>query len=201
MERKTFLTTAVLGAVGLSTFGQVRANKQGSFVGDCTTTDDILGPFYRADSPERKNLLYPGLKGAELLVQGTVFGIDCVTPIEGYLVEIWQCDTEGNYDNTSKEFRLRGSQFTDKNGSYSFKTIFPGKYLNGKEFRPAHIHFRVSKPNSAELVSQIYFHNDPSIPKDPWASHSKAKQRILPLSPYGEKGGLSVEFNIYMEAQ
>jgi protocatechuate 3,4-dioxygenase beta subunit len=47
----------------------------------------------------------------------------------------------------------------------------PEKYLNGKLFRPAHIHFRVTA--AEELVSQIYFMGDPNITEDPWASKKK----------------------------
>ncbi|MCT4623526.1 MAG: hypothetical protein N4A46_07875 [Schleiferiaceae bacterium] len=200
MERGKFIGTLALGAIGISTFGKVKPIEGEKFKGDCQTTNDILGPFYRVGSPKRSSLLNAGIKGAELQIAGQVFGKDCIKPLAGYLVEIWQCDTEGNYDNTSDEFRLRGSQLTNAKGEYKFTTIFPGKYLNGKEYRPAHIHFRISKPNGPELISQIYFQNDPSIVKDQWASHPKAKQRIVPLFPIGEKGGLGVNFNIYMNA-
>jgi protocatechuate 3,4-dioxygenase beta subunit len=48
------------------------------------------------------------------------------------LVEIWHCNTKGEYDNDSKEFRQRASLITNEKGEYSFTTILPGKYLNGE---------------------------------------------------------------------
>ena len=84
-------------------------------------------------------------------------------------------------------------------GEYSFKTIFPGKYLNGEYYRPAHIHYRVTEKNSKELVSQIYFQGDPQITKDPWASQDNAKLRILQLILEDINGTLAINFNIYLK--
>ena len=50
---------------------------------------------------------------------------------------------------------------------------------------------------SKELISQIYFKGDPHITEDPWASQSKAKLRILEISPEDIKGNLTINFDIY----
>lgn len=92
----------------------------------------------------------------------------------------------------------RGVKKTLSNGQYSFNTILPGKYLNGKLYRLAYINIRVTSPNSKELVSQIYYMGDPQIEKDPWASAENAKMRIVQLFPENIKGGLSINFNIYL---
>ena len=194
-----FITTTALAAVAVSSFGKAIYKGDNTFEGDCKTTSDILGPFYRPNAPLRNNLIFEGLKGAVLTISGIAFGADCVTPLKNVEVEIWHCDTEGEYDNTSKVFRHRGRVFTNSKGQYHFKTIFPGKYLNGSAYRPAHIHFRVSSEETKELVSQVYFQNDPDIVKDKWASDKKAKHRTLALIPNGHEGELEVEFNIYME--
>ena len=169
-----------------------------SFIGDCETTNDILGPFYRADAPFRTDLTYAGLEGIPINLQGTVFGDDCVSPLSNALVEVWQCDPNGDYDNLSSNFHLRGKVHTDKQGQYAFKTVLPGKYLNGGQYRPAHIHFRVSAPSSKELISQIYFQGDPHISNDPWASQEKAQRRILPVSNGGGTESASVVFDVYL---
>lgn len=91
---------------------------------------------------------------------------------------------------------MRGQQSTDEEGNYSFETIIPGKYLNGKLYRPAHIHFRVSHQDCKELISQIYFKGDPHIEEDPWASQTKAEKRILTLSPFDINSNLTVGFDI-----
>ena len=46
---------------------------------------------------------------------------------------------------------------------HAFETIQPGRYLNGGSFRPAHIHFMVSRPGLAPLTTQLYFAGDPYL--------------------------------------
>lgn len=197
MDRKKFLVTASLAAISVSTFGTVSKLK-GDFIGDCDTTNDILGPFYRENAPTRQDLTAEGLEGSLVNIKGRVYEADCVTPLKNALVEIWHCNTKGEYDNKSKDYDQRAKWFTNDEGEYSFKTILPGKYLNGSLYRPAHIHFRVSEKNNKELISQIYFKGDPHIEKDPWASKEKAKLRVLPISLEDIKGNLTVNFDIYL---
>ena len=199
MDRKKFLISSALTVFSLSTFGSITRKLSGEFTGDCETTNDILGPFYRPDAPLRSDLTFNGLKGNRIVVKGKVLKADCTTPIKNALVEIWHCDTEGEYDNTSKDFRLRGALETNEKGEYAFKTILPGKYLNGELYRPAHIHFRVTAKGSRELVSQIYFKGDPSIPADPWASPTKAVNRILSITPDDINGNLAINFDVVLK--
>ena len=198
MNRKKFLINSSLAAFSVSIFGTVQP-KENDFVGDCETTNDILGPFYRPEVPVRNDLTSKGLKGTVIELKGRVFGSDCVTTLNNAKIEIWHCNTDGEYDNDSEGFHQRGKWFADKGGNYSFKTILPGKYLNGGKFRPAHIHFRVTAKGSQELISQIYFHGDPHITNDPWASKKKAVHRILPISLEDTQGNLVVVFDISLK--
>ncbi len=199
MNRKDFIITSTLTAFGMSTFGTIIRLPNGTFNGDCDTTNDIMGPFYRAEAPIRNDLTYEGLKGTKIQLKGTVYKSDCITPLENVLVEIWHCNAEGEYDNDSKDYNQRGRAITEDDGVYSFTTILPGKYLNGKLYRPAHIHYRVTEANSKELISQIYFKGDPHIDKDPWASLEKAKLRIVELKPEDINGNLMLNFDIYLQ--
>lgn len=210
MDRKKFLVTASLAAFSISACANVKIDAEsikdeepdgkgeGELVGQCATTNDILGPFYRENAPDRSDLTFDGLTGSIVEVKGRILAEDCITPVKDALVEIWHCDTEGEYDNDTDQYLHRGVQTTSKTGEYSFKTILPGKYLNGKLYRPAHIHFRITSPTSKELVSQIYFLGDPHITEDPWASSKKAEHRILPITPSDIKGNLNILFNIYL---
>ncbi len=198
MNRKNFLITSTLTAISFSTFGKIIKGGNGTFVGDCESTEDILGPFYRPDAPLRSDLTNDGLPGNRLIIKGKVFKEDCNTAIENAMVEIWHCDTKGEYDNDTNDFRQRGRTFANAKGEYSFKTILPGKYLNGELYRPAHIHFRVTEKESKELISQIYFEGDPHITQDPWASQAKAKKRILQITPEDTLGNLVINFDIYL---
>lgn len=198
MDRKKFLITAGLAAFSLSAFGSI-AKKGDRFEGDCDTTNDILGPFYRPEAPTRADLTFEGLEGVPIMLKGKVYKSDCVTPLQNALVEIWHCDTKGEYDNKSSKFRHRAKWVTNVEGEYAFKTILPGKYLNGRLYRPAHIHYRVTEKNSQELISQIYFEGDPHIEEDPWATQKKAIHRILPIVLEDTKGNLVVNFDIYLK--
>jgi protocatechuate 3,4-dioxygenase beta subunit len=81
-------------------------------------------------------------------------------PIEKVLVDFWQADTRGEYDNTG--FRLRGHQFTGGAGKYRLETIVPGLYPG----RTRHFHVRVQAPNRPVLTTQLYFPGEPENKKD-----------------------------------
>ena len=87
-------------------------------------------------------------------------------PIEGAVLDIWQADDDGAYDNVG--FTLRGKVRTDAEGRYEVDTIVPGNYLNGAQYRPAHIHVKVSAEGHALLTTQLYFPDDPYNDIDPW---------------------------------
>lgn len=199
MDRKKFIITSSLTAFGLSTFGSIIKMENGKFNGDCETTNDILGPFYRPDAPIRNDLTNEGLVGTRIKLKGKVYKSDCVTPLENAMVEIWHCNTDGEYDNDSKDYNQRARLLTNSKGEYSFLTIIPGKYLNGNLYRPAHIHYRVTEKSSKELISQVYFKGDPHIEKDPWASKEKAELRILEIIPEDVKGNLTLNFDIFLK--
>ena len=164
---------------------------------DCQTSADILGPFYRADAPARSDMRMSGDLGAALIVEGAVYSEDCVTALSGALIEVWQADGTGTYDTDSTDFHYRASLTAGDDGGYAFNTNLPGKYLNGDQFRPSHIHFRVSADGHQTLVSQVYFENDTDIAADPWASSPEAESRILTVTDL-ESGEKQVNFDIYL---
>ncbi len=196
MDRKKFIASTTLTAFSLTTFGSILKLANGDFNGDCQTTNDILGPYYRENAPFRSNLIFDNLEGTKIVLKGKVLKSDCKTPIDNALVEIWHCNSNGEYDNDSIEFKHRGRLNTNEKGDYLFNTILPGKYLNGELYRPSHIHFRVTAENSKELISQIYFDGDPHIKEDPWASQKKAFRRILKITPEDLNGNLAINFDI-----
>jgi protocatechuate 3,4-dioxygenase beta subunit len=140
------------------------------------TGPDIEGPFYRSNAPFRTTLIENGEVGRPLQIEGRVLASDCKTPLPGATVDVWHADDEGDYDNASGEFRMRGRMTTNEQGEYAYDTIRPGKYPNAGTFRPEHIHYRVtytrSNNDGAMLTTQLYFEGDEFIPNDPWASES-----------------------------
>lgn len=166
--------------------------------GGCVpTTDDILGPYYLAGSPVTTMVALPNEPGTRLFISGTVLSSDCITPVPNAMIEVWQANAAAVYD-TSPAFNLRATFYSDASGQYAFETIMPGAYLNGAQYRPKHIHFRVNKPGFPELITQLYFEGDPYIPADPWASQPDAALRIIPLTALGGNGEEGV-FDIVLD--
>lgn len=161
----------------------------------CQVTDDnILGPFYTPDAPYRDDIT-DGKSGTPLIVEGTVYGCDCVTPLAGAVVDVWQADDAGAYDNVG--YVLRGRVKTDASGHYSFTTIVPGLYLNGDSYRPRHIHYKVSHPQGVALTTQLYFEGDPHIATDAFVKPSL----VMPVKEEVGPGGgklLRVEFDVVL---
>ena len=182
MKRREFTKLASFSAVAVSTSGFIQFNGK-SYEGDCETTTDILGPFYRPDSPTRSNLIIDGVPGDKVELTGIVRHKDCQTPYENAKVELWHCSAEEIYDNESSEFRYRGSTFCDNEGKYMFTTQMPVPYdVGGGNIRPAHFHLLISASGYQSLITQIYFTGDPYLEKDAFSASDKAKSRILDVT-------------------
>jgi protocatechuate 3,4-dioxygenase beta subunit len=76
-------------------------------------------------------------------------------PIPGAVLDFWQADPAGAYDNAG--FRLRGHQFSDTEGLYSLETVVPGPYVDGWVRRTPHLHVKVKGPAAPLLTTQLYF--------------------------------------------
>ncbi len=137
------------------------------------THDNIEGPYYRAGAPERVDLAGSNAVGTRLVVQGCVMTKDCSRPLAGVELDVWQANHEGHYDNDGSMQRedaylLRGKVRTDANGNYRIRTIVPGRYLNGKTYRPAHIHVKLRNEGVSDFTTQLYFPGDPYNKADPF---------------------------------
>jgi len=196
MKRRTFIKSVSFCAIAVSTYGFIRFDGN-NYVGDCETTTDILGPFYRPGSPVRNNLLIKGEPGDPVELSGVIYHNDCVTPYKKAKIELWHCNSDGEYDN-SEEFRYRGTSFTDENGNYYFKTIMPVPYEIGNgQIRPAHFHLMITAEGYQPLVTQLYFSGDSYIKTDPYASSPKAQKRILRVQNMDD-GTKKVLYNVSM---
>jgi catechol 1,2-dioxygenase len=186
MERRNFLKASALSAVAVSATGFISFAGNG-YVGDCETTSDILGPFYRPESPVRSNLVIKGEKGELVELLGKIKHQDCTTPYKNAKVELWHCDGNGVYDNSSTDLKYRGTTFSDENGIYSFQTVLPVSYDVGNgQIRPAHFHMMITAEGYQPLVTQLYFNGDKYIEKDAFANSEFAKRRILEVSETGK---------------
>ena len=164
-------------AVSISGFVHLEGK---TYVGDCETTTDILGPFYRPNAPVRSDLRIDGMPGEEVILSGRILDDNCKTEIQNAKVELWHCSAKEIYDNESEDFNYRGIGYTDTLGEYSFHTQMPVPYdAGGGLYRPAHFHLMISAPGYQNLVTQLYFSGDPYLEKDFSTNNGRAKNRIL----------------------
>ena len=147
------------------------------------TENNWEGPFYKPGAPVRSRLLEPGMAGTPLTVTGRVLDING-RPLKGALLDIWQADHTGAYDNTG--FRLRGRLYTGDDGRYTLLTIKPLHYGSPNDMRPAHIHVKASVENSPILTTQLYFKGDP------WNHHDPDVRPTLIMSPREASDGCSI---------
>jgi protocatechuate 3,4-dioxygenase beta subunit len=118
--------------------------------GDDATVPQTEGPYFKPSSPERTELFEEGMAGQPIELVGFVLSRAC-KPLAGALLDFWQADDKGRYDNSG--FRLRGHQFSDAEGRYRLRTVVPGVYPG----RTRHIHVKVQPRDGSVLTTQLYF--------------------------------------------
>jgi protocatechuate 3,4-dioxygenase beta subunit len=117
---------------------------------DDPTEEQIEGPYFKARSPMRTDLVVPGTREKLVTLEGRVLTRSC-RPVGGALLDLWHADENGDYDNSG--FRYRGHIFSDASGLYRFRTILPGLYPG----RTRHYHLKVQAQRSPILTTQLYF--------------------------------------------
>jgi protocatechuate 3,4-dioxygenase beta subunit len=137
------------------------------------TADNIEGPFYKPGAPSRAVLVTDRDRGERLVLDGTVRGTDC-QPLANAVLDIWHADARGAYDNDG--WGLRGTLATDALGRWQLRTIVPGRYLNGRRYRPMHVHVKLRARGHAELTTQLYFSGDEYLEGDPFVVPSLIMQ-------------------------
>jgi len=187
--KNTSLAALTLGAAPIAGMASTekKDNVADGLMCDKTTLDFYgEGPFYTDNPPEiqASQLASANEAGQRMIISGRVFNLDCSEFIPNAMVDVWHANDAGQYDNNG--FNLRGKVLTNDQGFYMFETIMPGKYLNGGEFRPSHIHFKITPPGFDTITTQLYFEGDTSIAGDAAASITSgqfdASHRIIPLT-------------------
>lgn len=195
MIRRTFIKQTGLIAFATSVSGFTMLNNKGQLVGQCSTTSDALGPYFREGAPIRNDLNYKNRKGTPLKVTGQLFASDCKTPLAEKVIEIWHCTHRRRYDMKSDAFKCRAKVKTDKAGNYYFHTIIPPSYW----WRPKHIHYLIRDiPNHSQLITQLYFEGDKKINKRTEHLHYPYDPNRI-LTPYeNDDGQIEVKLNLYL---
>lgn len=138
------------------------------------TEDNILGPYHRKGAPFRAKITPPFEPGEALVIRGRVWAADTRRPLANSVLDIWQANAKGRYDNDDPQappqpglFLHRARILADETGYYEYETVKPGRYQIGANlWRPAHIHYSVVANGYKPLVTQLYFKGDPYNEKD-----------------------------------
>jgi protocatechuate 3,4-dioxygenase beta subunit len=146
------------------------------------------GPYFKSGSPERLSLYTQGMAGTKLILTGYVMTTDCRS-IAHALLDFWQADAKGNYDNSG--YTLRGHQFTDESGRYQLTTIVPGLYPG----RTEHIHVKIQAPNGPIITTQLFF---PGVTQNQSDSIFDAK---LLINTQTTSGGIAAEYNFVVKSK
>jgi protocatechuate 3,4-dioxygenase beta subunit len=99
------------------------------------------------------------MAGTVVVLNGRVLNTNC-QPVAGALLDWWQADDAGEYDN--RGFQLRGHQYTDKRGNFQLETVVPGLYPG----RTRHLHVKVQAPGQHVLTTQLFFPSEPRNERD-----------------------------------
>jgi protocatechuate 3,4-dioxygenase, beta subunit len=167
------------------------------------------GPFYPIELPADTDadLLANGelryLRGQAAWIEGTVVD-PAGRPVQGAIVEIWQCDADGRYrhpgdgNRADPAFQAFGRTVVDREGGYRFRTLRPAAYAG----RTPHIHVKVRLSGRTLLTTQLYVEGDPGNERDPlWRGLRDPADRAALTVPFRSGvDGLQARFSIVVVA-
>jgi len=203
---------AAMGAAASTKLSTARAALEPKLT---PTPGQTEGPFYPAEWLGDIDNDLVLVKGEDAKALGTVLHLRGRVlnrrgePVEGAVVEIWQCDANGVYHHPWDEqgrrkadagFQGRGRVETDAEGRYVFRTIKPAAYSG----RTPHIHFKIMQPGGDTLITQMYFDGEPDNARDfilnSIADPAQRESVIVSLEDAGavEPGALAGQFDFVL---
>ena len=149
------------------------------------TESSVLGPFYQEGAPAYDNgadLADEATGGERVLISGRVIDLEGA-PIADAELDVWQTAPDALYaaqDPAGDSFNLCGRLTTGADGRYWFYTRKPVSYTvpgdgpvgamlsaaGRHNWRPAHIHFKLSAAGYETLVTQLFTDDDPYLGSD-----------------------------------
>lgn len=179
------------------------------------TNSDIEGPYYLPDAPFVDGALktMQEFGGEPMLIQGRVTATDG-QPVAGAVLDLWQSTPDGKYsgfhDNIPQQY-YRGKIRSDGDGRYQVRSTVPVPYqipnqgptgallrmLGGHTWRPAHVHFKVSRDGYHPITLQAYFGGGEWLENDCCSGKCTEGQNIIPKKV--EDGVRIMDLDIVME--
>ena len=166
------------------------------------TTSQTVGPYLHIGLTWLiiEDLAPKGVAGERISIAGRVIDGDG-KPVNDALVEIWQADADGKYGG--KSFRGFGRSATDDKGAFRFRTIKPGRVAGpgGKRQAP-HIAVNVfMRGLLKQLVTRVYFPDDPANAKDAVLALVPAERRATLVAKKVAGKGSVLEWNVVLQGR
>jgi protocatechuate 3,4-dioxygenase alpha subunit len=164
------------------------------------TTSQTVGPYLHIGLTWLiiEKLAAEGVAGERVAITGRIVDGDG-KPVDDAAVEIWQANADGKYGQ--KGFRGFGRSATDEQGRFRFETIKPGRVPGpGGKLQAPHIAVNVfMRGQLKQLVSRIYFPDDPANAEDPVLALVPADRRgtLIAKRATGKAGAL--EWNVILQ--
>jgi protocatechuate 3,4-dioxygenase alpha subunit len=152
-----------------------------------------LGPFFPREFGLGANDLTSvgGVRaeGEVIEITGRVVQLDG-KPLDNLILEIWQADREGRFDNP--KFFGWGRAATDAEGIYSFRTIRPGA-LRG---RAPHVNFLILYSGLMRQLQTVMFFDDADDPVLNAVQPASLRKRLV-----AARTGNSYRFDIRLRGE
>ena len=172
------------------------------------STSQTIGPFLRIGLEWMviEDLAAKGVAGERVAIEGRVTDGDG-KPVNDAAVEIWQANSQGKYASPEdsqdkppeKGFRGYGRSLTDDAGVFRFRTIKPGR-VPGPGGKPQAPHLIVTvfmRGLLKQLVTRMYFPDDPANAEDPVLASVPADRRSTLIARKRADGVL--EWNLVLQ--
>ncbi|MDX1982866.1 MAG: hypothetical protein SFV51_21530 [Bryobacteraceae bacterium] len=164
------------------------------------TPSEVLGPFFKKNAPNNRNMRIAGDPGMPLLISGKIMNTRG-DAVPGARIDMWHADSKGVYDVHG--YRYRSRLAIDSGTDYAADTIMPGHYPD----RPAqHVHYMITAPGHKPLITQLYFATDPFFEGDPYKNYNKRgvvshRESIRPVTLLDEASAprAGVTFDLILE--
>jgi len=220
-KNEVILASDILGASALITMLN-DAERSDSAAGSARTDSALLGPFWRASAPEYAwgECIARGEESKDIEQGLSVYGVvrdSKGQPIADAVVDVWQASPVGLYENQDEQqpdMNLRGRFRSDAQGRFHFKSVRPAGYpvpVDGPcgdllraqirdPYRPAHLHYMVSKPGYQVLVTQVFADDDHRLHTDVTFSVVESLVGSFDKNADASNPGYSLHYDLVLQA-